>query len=207
MWTAPKVAHWVKAHTGKTMAEITAGPTCDGWVSPSKAPVPATPAPRRRRSRRRSKKVAEVVEEQRRLYPQGERAVEVWVQDETRLGLKPIVRRVWARKGQRPLAFHRTRDEWLYVYLFVHPASGQSAFLILPTVNSELMSLALREFQRGVDPEGRKVLVLLLDNAGWHRAKDLQVPPGGSAPAPAALHPGALPGGAGGAFAAGSGGQ
>jgi transposase len=29
-----------------------------------------------------------------------------------------------------------------------------------------------------VDPEGRKVLVLLLDNAGWHRAKDLQVPPG-----------------------------
>jgi len=28
-----------------------------------------------------------------------------------------------------------------------------------------------------VDPGG-KVLVLLLDNAGWHRAKDLQVPPG-----------------------------
>jgi len=95
-----------------------------------------------------------VVEEQRRLYPQGERAVEVWVQDETRLGLKPIVRRVWARKGQRPLAFHRTRDEWLYVYLFVHPASGQSAFLILPTVNSELMSLALREFQRGWTQRG-----------------------------------------------------
>jgi len=69
--------------------------------------------------------------------------------------------KVWALKGQRPLAFHRTRYEWLYVYLFVHPASGRSTFLILPTVNSELMRLALREFQQEVDPEGRKVLRLL----------------------------------------------
>ena len=60
----------------------------------------------------------------------------------------------------------------------MHPASGKSAFPILPTVNSEVMRLALEEFQREVDPEGREVLVLLLDNAGWHRAKDLQVPPG-----------------------------
>lgn len=75
-----------------------------------------------------------------------DKPVEVWSQDEARLGLKPIVRRVWALKGQRPLAFHRSRYEWLYVYLFVHPASGQSTFLILPTVNSQLMSLALQEF-------------------------------------------------------------
>jgi hypothetical protein len=30
--------------------------------------------------------------------------VEVWAFDEHRLGLKPITRRVWARKGQRPIA-------------------------------------------------------------------------------------------------------
>lgn len=117
-----------------------------------------------------------MVEAQRQLHP--DKPVEVWSQDEARVGLKPILCKVWALKGQRPLAFHRTRYEWLYVYLFVHPASGRSTFLILPTVNSELMSLALREFQQEVDPEGRKVLLLLLDNAGWHRAKDLQVPPG-----------------------------
>ncbi len=78
----------------------------------------------------------------------------------------------------RPVAVHHTRYQWLYVYFFVHPASGNSTFLILPTVNSALMSLALRAFQQEVDPEGRKTLVLLLDNAGWHRAKDLCVPPG-----------------------------
>ena len=117
-----------------------------------------------------------MVEAQRQLHP--DKPVEVWSQDEARVGLKPILCKVWALKGQRPLAFHRTRYAWLYVYLFVHPASGRSTFLILPTVNSELMRLALREFQQEVDPEGRKVLLLLLDNAGWHRAKDLQVPPG-----------------------------
>lgn len=35
-------------------------------------------------------------------YPDA--AVEVWTTDEHRLGLKPILRRVWARRGQRVLA-------------------------------------------------------------------------------------------------------
>lgn len=30
----------------------------------------------------------------------------------------------------------------------------------------------------GGEPRGEQILLLLLDNAGWHRAKDLQVPPG-----------------------------
>jgi hypothetical protein len=30
--------------------------------------------------------------------------VEAWAQDEHRLGLKPVLRRVWTRRGERPLA-------------------------------------------------------------------------------------------------------
>jgi len=45
------------------------------------------------------------------------------------------------------------------------------------------MGAALAEFARWADPRGRKVLVVLLDNAGWHVAKRLAVPPG------VALHP------------------
>jgi hypothetical protein len=34
-------------------------------------------------------------------------AVEVWASDEHRIGLKPILRRVWAPRGQRPvIAIH-----------------------------------------------------------------------------------------------------
>jgi hypothetical protein len=44
-------------------------------------------------------------------------------------------------------------------------------------VNGEPMEPALAEFARWADPAGEKVLLLLLDNAGWHVAKRLVVPP------------------------------
>jgi hypothetical protein len=100
----------------------------------------------------------------------------VWAEDEARLGLKPIVRRVWAVRGRRPLSSGRTKYQWLYVYGFVHPASGRNLELILPAANADWMGLALAEFARWADPEGRKLLVVLVDNAGWHTAKRLVVP-------------------------------
>lgn len=103
--------------------------------------------------------------------------MEVWAEDEARLGLKPIARRVWARCGQRPRAHGRTKYQWLYVYGFVHPASGKSLELILPAANTDWMGRALAEFARVADPEGVKLLVVLVDNAGWHVAKRLEVPP------------------------------
>lgn len=39
--------------------------------------------------------------------------VTLWAEDEHRLGLLPLVRRVWALKGQRPTAHVRRRYEWL----------------------------------------------------------------------------------------------
>src|SRR5213595_2007705 len=43
------------------------------------------------------KKLPEEVEQLREPYP--EASIELWSQDEHRIGLKPILRRVWARKG------------------------------------------------------------------------------------------------------------
>jgi transposase len=105
------------------------------------------------------------------------RAVELWAEDEARLGLKPIARRVWAVKGHRPPAHGRTKDQGLYVYGFVHPASGRNLELILPAAKTEWMALALEEFARWADPAGEKALVVLVDNAGWHVAKRLARPP------------------------------
>jgi hypothetical protein len=103
--------------------------------------------------------------------------VEVWAEDEARLGLKPIARRVWAVRGRRPMSSGRTKYQWLYIYGFVHPASGRNLELLLPSANTDWMGLALAEFARWADPEGRKLLVVLVDNAGWHTAKRLEVPP------------------------------
>ncbi len=51
-------------------------------------------------------------------------ALEVWAMDEHRVGLKPIVRRVWAKRGERPVVVVHPRYEWTYVYGFVRPESG-----------------------------------------------------------------------------------
>lgn len=105
------------------------------------------------------------------------KSVEVWAQDEARLGLQPITRRVWRLKGCRPGACGRTKYEWLYVYGFVRPATGQLFAPTLSRVNVTRMTDALGAFARHADPDGRKILVVIVDNAPWHRAKSLVVPP------------------------------
>lgn len=104
------------------------------------------------------------------------KAIEVWAQDEARLGLKPITRRVWWLRGCRPRSSGRTKYEWLYVYGFARPATGETFTMILPRVNVGRMEEALARFAAHADPDGHKVLILVVDNAGWHTAKRLTVP-------------------------------
>jgi transposase len=102
--------------------------------------------------------------------------VEVWAEDEARLGLKPVTRRVWWLRGRRPQSGGQTRYEWLYVYGFARPATGETFTLILPRVKVERMADALAAFAAHADPGGTKVLVLVVDRAGWHTAKRLAAP-------------------------------
>src|SRR5262245_62298742 len=113
--------------------------------------------------------------ELRQSHPDKE--VELWCEDEARLGLKPVVRRVWALAGTRPTSNGRHKFESLFVYGFAHPASGRGRFLILPKANSECMGQALSDFAGWADPDGRKVLVVIVDGSGGHTAKGLRVPP------------------------------
>lgn len=76
-------------------------------------------------------------------YPEAE--VQLWAQDEARLGLKPVMRKVWAPVGERPVARFKRGYKWTYLYGFVRPESGEVFWLILPTVNTELFSMALEE--------------------------------------------------------------
>ena len=39
-------------------------------------------------------------------------SVEMWAEDEARLGLKPVVRRVWAPVGERPVAKAKRGYKW-----------------------------------------------------------------------------------------------
>jgi hypothetical protein len=105
-------------------------------------------------------------------------AVEVWATDEHRVGLQPILRRVWAPRGRRPVATVRPRYEWTYVYAFVRPATGETYWLLLPAVSAAAFSLALRQFAQAVGAGGGKRLALVLDGAGWPGERAVAVPDG-----------------------------
>ena len=95
-----------------------------------------------------------------------------------RLGLKPILRKAWSPVGERPVVKVHQRYGWTYLYSFAHPKSGEVYWLILPTVNAEVFSMALENFAREVGAGKRKRVLLVLDGAGWHKAKKLRVPEG-----------------------------
>lgn len=92
--------------------------------------------------------------------------MELWAEDEARLGLKPILRRVWTPRGERPVAVARQRYEWLYLFGFVRPASGQSEWFLLGGVSTEAMNAALCEFAR-LSGAGPQKQILALDRRGW----------------------------------------
>lgn len=104
--------------------------------------------------------------------------METWAQDEARLGLQPVLRRVWAPRGQRPIAWINPQYEWLWVYGFVHPPTGTTYWLTMPAVSIAAMEAALAAFaqERGIDAAHRVVLVV--DRAGWHTSRRLALPEG-----------------------------
>lgn len=106
---------------------------------------------------------------------------ERWAMDEHRIGLKPIVRAVWAKRGERPVVTVKPRYEWLYVYGFVRPETGETSFWLSESVNTETMSAVLGAFarERAAAPGAAAPEVdLVLDGAGWHTSPKVSVPAG-----------------------------
>jgi DDE superfamily endonuclease len=102
----------------------------------------------------------------------------VWASDEHRAGLKPVLRRVWAKRGRRPVAVAEPRYEWLYLYGFVRPTTGAVVWFLCNRVNTPLFAAVLARFAAAVGAGPDKRVILVLDGAGWHGGGRL-VPPEG----------------------------
>ena len=109
-------------------------------------------------------------------YPQAD--IELWCEDEHRLGLQPILRRVWTPIGEQPIAGVKPQYQWLWLYGFVHPESGENYWWILLSVNTELFSQVLADFAREFQLNTNKRVLLVLDQAGWHTTDKLELPEG-----------------------------
>jgi len=68
--------------------------------------------------------------------------------------------------------------QWRYLYSFVRPETGDTVNYIGTTVSTEAMSEVLRMFAVEGEIGPKRHAVVVIDGAGWHKAKDLVVPEG-----------------------------
>jgi len=100
--------------------------------------------------------------------------IEVWWQDEMRLGQKNGIVRQWARKGTRPRQPADQRYESAYVFGAICPARGTGAAIIMPRPDTGAMQKHLDEIAHHVKTGSHAVI--LMDRAGWHTTGKLKVP-------------------------------
>jgi hypothetical protein len=98
----------------------------------------------------------------------------LFFQDEARVGQKGRLCRRWWPKGQRPPGLCDRRFEWSYIFAAIEPATGADFALVLPLASTASMTVFLAEFAKTLAPDEHAVMVL--DGAGWHGSKALEVP-------------------------------
>ena len=94
-------------------------------------------------------------------------------QDEGRFGRISNPRRCWAPKGFRPYVPAQLVREFTYVFAVASPCDGVMDSLILPEVNTQVMSIFPEEVSSRHPGD---FIIMLMDRAGWHRSQKLKVP-------------------------------
>jgi transposase len=98
---------------------------------------------------------------------------EIFFFDEGRFGLRSTILRYWAKKGTAIKVKVKQGYKSFYLYSAVSPYSGDNFTLILPGVCVYLMTLYFQKLEQYLN--GKRAIVIM-DQAGWHRAKDLYIP-------------------------------
>ena len=101
--------------------------------------------------------------------------LEVWFQDEARVGQQGTLTYLWARRGSRPTAVRDNRHESAYLFGAICPSRAAGAAIVMPFVSSEAMTRHLAEIATQVSPGAHAVLVC--DGAGWHQTSERLIVP------------------------------
>lgn len=104
----------------------------------------------------------------------GNKPIEIWFQDEARIGQKNPRARIWARRGTRPRKPADQRYKSAYLFGAICPALGKGAALVLPKADTEMMQRHLDEISLTIAPSAHGAV--LMDRAGWHTTAKLNVP-------------------------------
>jgi transposase len=125
-----------------------------------------------KRSRLLKKVLPQAVKQLKRRFP--DNTIQVWFQDEARIGQQGTTSRMWAETGSCPGAVRQTNYQWTYLFGSVCPVSGKCHGWRMPYANTWMMNLYLQDFALQLPQEVHALLVM--DGAGWHHSKELAIP-------------------------------
>jgi transposase len=92
--------------------------------------------------------------------------VRLWVLDEHRYGLLPVIRRVWARRGVRVHAPYATRYQWGYLHEALEVDGAHATELLFtPAIDRDIHALFLQQI---ADSDPQALHVVIADQAGFH---------------------------------------
>jgi hypothetical protein len=101
------------------------------------------------------------------------RSVRLMFQDEARFGRMARPRRCWAPLPCRPTMLNGYERQFRYVYGAVSPLQGELDWMICAEMNTMRMGEFLGQVSRAHPNE---FIVMIVDGASSHKAKDLAVP-------------------------------
>lgn len=98
--------------------------------------------------------------------------MEIWYEDETRVGQQGSISRTWFTRGKRPRLVRQQQFLNAYIFSAACPAKDKAVGFISPVCNKEAMQIHLDMISQSVQGHA----VILLDGAGWHSANSLVIP-------------------------------
>lgn len=97
----------------------------------------------------------------------------LWFEDEARFGRINNLSRCWVQGKERAVVTQQLIREYTYAYTAVCPGTGDCYSIISPVNNTDAMNVFLKLLaQKYADYN----LIMILDGAGWHTSKSLNIP-------------------------------
>lgn len=91
--------------------------------------------------------------------------------DEGRFGMRTTLTKAWTEKGIPYTVKVQQGYQNFYVYSSVCHHDGSDFTLLMPEVNTQMMNIYLHELSNAFE---NSRIMLIMDQAGWHKSKDLK---------------------------------
>lgn len=108
------------------------------------------------------------------VIPEGVLAenIEIWFQDQGRVGQGGIVTRLWDKRGTGHRVIRQQQFEYAYMFRAVCPDKDLAVGLVVPSIGTDCMQKHLDEIAKEVSPCKH---VVIFDQEAWHTTKKLRL--------------------------------